>query len=99
MKPPFKINLPDVNFVKTNKGVSYGEIESGFDIETTSMYGNGKEKFAFMYVWAFGIGDKEQEYCYGRTWQEFQQLCNYLVKFYNLNLKKRLVIYVHNLGY
>ena len=99
MKPPYKISLPDVDFVKTNKGVSYGEIESGFDIETTSMYGNGKEKFSFMYVWAFGIGDKEQEYCYGRTWQEFQQLCNYLVRFYSLNLNKRLVIYVHNLGY
>lgn len=99
MKPPYKIKLPKVKFVKTNKGVAYGEIESGFDIETTSMYGNGKEKFAFMYVWAFGIGDKEQEYCYGRTWQEFQQLCNYLVRFYKLTLKKRLVIYVHNLGY
>ena len=38
-------------FVKNNKGISFANIECGFDIETTSMLIQGEE-FAFMYVWA-----------------------------------------------
>ena len=99
MKSPHEIELPEVSFIKTNKGIAYGEIESGFDIETTSMYGNGEDKFSFMYAWAFGISNEKQEIVMGRTWEEFQQLCDYIVRFYELNKKKRLVVYVHNLGY
>lgn len=80
-----------------NKKETFINIESGFDIETTSCKING-EKASFMYVWMFGIGYGNPIY-YGRTWEEFLDLCNILTKFFNTNEERRLVIYVHNLGY
>ena len=40
--------------------LKYYNVECGFDIETTSteLYEDGQEKkFAFMYLWGFGIND------------------------------------------
>ena len=49
-----------------------------------------------MYAWVFGINGK----CvYGRSWNEFLELTTTLIETYNLNLKKRLIIYIHNLSY
>lgn len=49
-----------------------------------------------MYAWVFGINGK----CiYGRSWNEFLELITTLIETYNLNLKKRLIIYIHNLSY
>lgn len=54
------------------------------------------EKLATMYMWQFGING----ICFvGRTWNEFLQLLEKLEKFFGLNDKKRLLIYVHNLSY
>ena len=51
--------------IKENKeDVQYLDLSLSFDTETTSTYiePNGiKEKFAFMYVWQFGI---DGYYCY-----------------------------------
>lgn len=77
--------------------VYYYNIESGFDIETTSTELNG-EKFAFMYEWTFGIKDKNF-ICYGRTWEQFLELCEKLQMQFDLSSEKRLVVYVHNLSY
>ena len=78
--------------------VQYLNIECGFDIETTSTTQSNEQKFAFMYVWTFGI--KEKNFiCYGRTWEQFIELCNKLQEQFNLGEYRRLVIYVHNLGY
>ena len=84
-------------FVKNNKGISFANIECGFDIETTSMFIQG-EKFAFMYVWAFGIGFLNDIY-YGRTWDEFSEFTKILSSMFNLSQNERLVCYIHNLGY
>lgn len=88
------INIPTI---RTNKKVEYLNIESAFDIETTSVYVQ-EQKSAFMYIWMFGIGYGEKIY-YGRTWEEFIKLCETMQQTYGLSRNKRLVIYVHNLGY
>lgn len=87
----------DIKEIKTNKKVTYLNIESAFDIETTSYISNG-EKSAFMYIWMFGMG-LGKEIFYGRTWEEFLDLCERLQHYFGLNENRRLVIYIHNLGY
>ena len=86
--------------IKENKeNVKYLDLSLSFDTETTSTYiePNGiKEKFAFMYVWQFGI---DGYYCYGRTWNEFIHLCKFIQSSLNLNDKKRVIIYIHNLSF
>lgn len=46
----------------------------------------------------FGIKYGEPVY-YGRTWDEFINLCDLLQDTFNLSENKRLIVYVHNLGY
>ena len=95
----FKSSLLDdlnISEIKTNKKVTYLNIPCAFDIETTSMVING-EKFAFSYIWQFGIG-LDNVY-YGRTWTELLDFLEDLKGYLGLNESKRLVIYVHNLGY
>lgn len=86
----------DIGEVKTNKKISYLNVPCAFDIETTSMVING-EKFAFSYVWQFGIG--LNSVYYGRTWGELLDFLHDLQGYLGLNENKRLIIYVHNLGY
>lgn len=83
--------------IKDNKKIEYLNIESGFDIETSSITIKGI-KSAFMYVWQIGIGYGNDVF-YGRTWAEFLDLCEQLSTYFELNQFKRLVIYIHNLGY
>lgn len=69
---------------------------SVFDIEATSFYNEYNEKQCTMYAWVFGLNGR----CIrGRTWEEFIEVTNQLVKHYNLSVDKRLIIYVHNLAY
>lgn len=76
---------------------SYYDISVSFDTETTSMYtGEPREKFAFMYVWQFGI---DGYYCYGRHWSEFIKLLFKLKEYGNLSTDKKLIIYIHNLSF
>ena len=91
--------LRNLNFttVKNRRKVEYINLACGFDIETTSTVIDG-EKAAFMYIWMVGIGEDEPVY-YGRTWEEFYKLCCDLKEKLGLNVNRRLVIYVHNLGY
>lgn len=95
-----KLPIMDFRTVKTRgkEGVTYYNIEAGFDIETTSFITPSGEKSAFMYIWMFGIEYGKPTY-YGRTWEEFTHLCASLKKRFNLGLKCRFVVYVHNLGY
>ena len=84
--------LYNIDFIKTNKKISYGNIAISFDIETTSFY-EDKEKRATMYAWTFNFNGTT---IIGRTWDEFIELINELVTYYDLNDSKRLIIYVHN---
>lgn len=88
----------ELNSIKTNKKTEYINIECGFDIETTSTYTSEGVKFAYMYIWTFGIKD-ENHIIHGRTWEEFISVCKKLQNSYNLSENRRLVCYVHNLGF
>lgn len=84
-----------VNFVRTKKKIEYADISVSFDIETYSFYEHENKK-AIMYIWTL---------CYdgiiisGRTWEEFITLLKSLIDYLNINIYRRLVIYVHNLAY
>lgn len=79
------------------KGKAYNHPMS-FDIETSSFYSHDElhEKTSIMYIWQFAIDDIVVT---GRTWSEFLGLMLRLKRFYKLGDGKRLIIYVHNLGY
>lgn len=66
-----------------------------FDIETSSFY-QDKEKKAIMYIWMVCFNGLV---LYGRTWDEFKYFYNDMIKVLRLSEKKKLVIWVHNLGY
>ena len=92
-------NAKFITIKENKKDVQYLDLSLSFDTETTSTYiePNGiKEKFAFMYVWQFGI---DGYYCYGRTWEEFIHLCKFIQSSLNLNDKKRVIIFIHNLSF
>lgn len=93
-----KLNHLQYDIIKTPKKIEYVNIESAFDIETTSTY-TADEKVAFMYVWAFGIGDDDENIYYGRTWSELIDLTDMLSQHFQLHSDKRLIIYIHNLSY
>lgn len=93
------ISLTD-DVIRTNKkiegtNIEFINVESAFDIETTSMKTQNK-KVAYMYIWQFGIVD---EVFYGRTWEEFITFMNFISDSLELSETRRLVTYVHNLGY
>lgn len=93
--------LKSTNFITTRvqrKKIQYLNLSLSFDTETTSTFVTNEPdtKFAFMYVWQFGI---DGYYCYGRTWEQFLQLCKYMQKVLDLNNRKRLIIFVHNLSF
>ena len=84
--------------IRTNKKMEYLNLESAFDIETTSTYVNG-EKVAFMYVWAFGFGNDDKHVYYGRTWTEYIEFVETIQEHFQLTDKRILRTYVHNLGF
>ena len=83
-------------FSYTNKQYKYFNVPAAFDIETTSFYDQNGEKTGIMYCWTFGLYG-----CvvFGRTWEEFRYLLYDLVRILDLNRKKRLIVYVHNLQF
>lgn len=83
----------------TKTSVEYLNLESAFDIETTSTYTKNGKKFSFMYLWGFGLGEHGEFLTYGRTWEEFKELLEEVANELNITINRRLVIYVHNLGY
>ena len=87
--------LCPIKFVKKGKKELIANVPSVFDIEASSFYVD-EVKQCCMYAWVFGLNGK----CIrGRTWKEFITVINELRLCYNLSSEKRLIIYVHNLGY
>lgn len=85
----------DLEFVKKDKKTKIANVASVFDIEATSFY-KGVEKQCCMYAWVFGLNGR----CIrGRTWNEFIDVIDKLVKIYDLSYERRLIVYVHNLSY
>lgn len=106
MQVPFLINnnisydykcLFFENYKEVKKrDITYINMACSFDIETSSFYSNGK-KCCCMYVFGVGVNGSV---CLGRTWNDFIEIYNNLVSYYQLELnKKHLIIYVHNLSY
>lgn len=91
------LNTIEVETINTNKKVKYLNIESAFDIETTSINIDGS-KSANMYIWMFGLG-LGNEIFFGRTWDEFVEVAETLQQHYQLSENNRLIVYVHSLGY
>lgn len=92
------IDLEDC-LVKNNKNIEYYNLPAAFDIEVSSFYQGEKKpenKRAIMYIWQFGIFNYVT--C-GRTWSEFISFLKVLSKVMDTSLKRRLVVYVHNLTY
>lgn len=92
-----------ITLVTSNKQESFVNSPAAFDIETSSFY-DGDTKCAIMYEWTFGIGYmKDGEFrrlkTYGRTWRQFMTLMECMHTLLDLNEKRRLVVYVHNLPY
>lgn len=88
------------DIVRKNK-ISYLNIPCAFDIETTNVIkrdasGHPLSAYAFMYQWQFCIDDKV---IFGRTWDEFLNFIDELKWDLQLNRKRRLVVYVHNLSF
>ena len=81
------------------KKIKYINMACGFDIETSSTYVNDN-KFAFMYIWTFGLDVDGKDYIFfGRTWEEFKTLIDdVLYALFNLD-ENTLVVYIHNLAY
>ena len=82
------------NTVKTNKKVSYYNFPISFDIEVSSFYNQDGEKSACMYTWMMDINGS---IILGRFWIEFIETIREIEKLTKHN--KRLIIWVHNLGY
>ena len=88
--------LDDFKFVRNNKKLEYMNIPISFDIETTSFYNPSGEKQSTMYAFVLGINGK----CIiGRTWDEFLLLIKRIKEHYQLNINKRIIIWVHNLAF
>ena len=83
-------------FAYSNKKTKYFDVPCAFDIETSSFYNKDGDKVAIMYEWTFGIFGAV---IIGRTWDEFTRMMTALSDALSLNEYKRLIVYVHNLGY
>ena len=89
---------------------SYNDIKGGyidlyatFDIESSMVLNNTRtltkdtpQYDGFMYIWQFCI---EGVVIFGRTWDEYQDLLDYLTKVFELGEKRKLKIFVHNLSF
>lgn len=82
---------------------SYYERDDGKCISIDEFYKLNKkqasryEKRAILVAWGFGLNGK---IIFGRTWDHFIELCQYLQKRYKLDPKKlTLPIYIHNESY
>lgn len=94
-----KKTCENIPFKKSNKKISFANVACSFDIETTSFYYSSQQeklKGACMYIWQFGINGYV---IYGREWTEFIDLLKTIAEKLGLYDKRRLVCYVHNLGY
>ena len=86
------------------RGITYLEIPCAFDIETTNIYKQDENgnidpsvpPYSFMYHWQFCIND---EVCFGRTWDEFVELLDNLTRRMDLDNKRRIVIWCHQLRF
>lgn len=83
-------------YMNQNKNIKVFNVPCAFDIETSSFRTPEGRKQACMYIWQFGLAGSV---IIGRTWEEFFTFLENLVVYFNLSVRKKLYIYVHNLSY
>lgn len=83
-------------FIGKGKTEKWLNLPCAFDIETTSFTDDQGEKAATMYEWTFGI---DNTIIYGRTWIQYAELLNRLTEALQLDEKRRILIFVHNLSF
>lgn len=86
-------NIP---FIRSNKRIEYANIPCVIDIETSSFYTDNGEKRGCMYAFVIGINGKRY---IGRTYRDLWDSLDKISSFYELNEKRRMIFYVHNLGF
>ena len=90
----------EIKVIKNNQKIQYYNVPACFDIEASSFYENfivkPENKRALMYAWVFGIKDG---LIIGRTWEDFIDITQNIIEILELNEKRRIIIYVHNLSY
>jgi hypothetical protein len=75
------------------KDISTGDTE----VSTIPAVIDGKDAgYGLLYIWCVYVAGY---FVYGRTVDEFHDFCLYLYKNANINYKRRLVMYLHNLEY
>ena len=82
--------------IGTNKGISYINLSCEIDIEVSSFYDSDGEKVGLMYAFTLGINGHSY---YGRTKDDLLDLIAFIIGAFDLSKDKRLIFYVHNLGY
>lgn len=89
-----KILKLDNRFMKKGgkKSIVYYNGGCCFDCETSNTVING-DKIGFMYIWQLCINDVV---IYGRTWEEFIEFMNRLSIEYELDVNKRIIVFIHN---
>lgn len=80
---------------RKKKGIEFFNFPASFDTETSSFM-HEDEKCGLMYLWGYKINGI---YFIGRTWDEFEYFNKRLSELLELNEKKRLIVYVHNLSF
>lgn len=75
--------------------------DAGFDIETTQVFGTDPEtgveyNNAFMYIWSFTFNELT---ILGSTWRQFLDLLDLFIDYYDLNEKRRMLIFIANLSF
>lgn len=82
-------------FTCTKKKHLFYSRGASFDCETSNTSIDGR-KIAIMYIWQFCINDV---IVYGRTWREFVDFINLMIKTYDLGEDRTIIVYVHNLAF
>ena len=85
---------------KSNTQIEYYNIVFAFDIETSNFLDKSKNddsnKRTIMYIWQLAINGRV---IIGREWSEFLYCIDQIIELLQLNKKKRILIYVHNLAF
>lgn len=86
----------DVKIIKTNKKIEYLNIASVFDLESSSFIDDYGNKTSIMYCFTIGFNGRSY---FGRTYDELFEIIQVFTDTFELNKDRRLIIYVHNLGF
>jgi hypothetical protein len=85
---------------KNYNQIEYYNIVFAFDIETSNFTveasSDGQHKRSIMYIWQLAIDGRV---IIGREWSEFLYCIDHIIKVFELNKKKRIIIYIHNLSF